>query len=147
VGALRRLDAERIHGDLELVSSDDVDEQVPRAQQRTTLAAEWQAQLAALPPDWSDVYAEVELRSSDHLEPAALVLSPVNPSRYGGRPGFRFRCARKFGYGAAPEVVRRCFERLDEKGIRGEVRILRSLSDTRPVGTQGPVWYVGGKAV
>jgi hypothetical protein len=27
------------------------------------------------------------------------------------------------------------------------LRILRVLSDTKPVGTQGPVWYVGGKVV
>ena len=44
-------------------------------------------------------------------------------------------------------MTRRCLERLDEAGIRGELRILRVLSDTQPVATQGPVWYVGGKAV
>jgi hypothetical protein len=27
------------------------------------------------------------------------------------------------------------------------VRILHALSDTKPVSTQGPVWYVGGKTV
>jgi hypothetical protein len=27
------------------------------------------------------------------------------------------------------------------------VRVLRALSDTEPVYTQGPVWYVGGKTV
>jgi len=26
-------------------------------------------------------------------------------------------------------------------------RVLRLMSDTHPVGTQGPVWYVDGKAV
>ena len=44
-------------------------------------------------------------------------------------------------------MVRRCLERVDERQIPGEVRILRALSDTRPVATQGPVWYVGGKVV
>jgi hypothetical protein len=44
-------------------------------------------------------------------------------------------------------MVRRCLARLDEEGIPGEVRIVLALSDTHPVGTQGPVWYVGGKAV
>jgi hypothetical protein len=43
--------------------------------------------------------------------------------------------------------VRQCLERLDADGIRGQVRILRVLSDTDPVSTQGPVWYVEGKAV
>ena len=44
-------------------------------------------------------------------------------------------------------MVERCFQRLDERGIPAEVRILRALADTRPVATQGPVWYVGGKVV
>jgi len=89
----------------------------------------------------------VELRSSDHLEQAALLLAPVNPSRVRDRTAFRFRVARRFGYGASPEMTRRCFERLDAENIRGTVRILWALSDTKPVYTQGPVWYVGGKPV
>ena len=44
-------------------------------------------------------------------------------------------------------MTRRCLERLDEEGITGRLRILRALSDTKAVATQGPVWYVGGKAV
>ncbi|MDQ3822677.1 MAG: hypothetical protein M3321_05495 [Actinomycetota bacterium] len=144
---LARLDAERIEGELELVSSGAPEQAAPAEIVRPTLTAMWDAAVAALPSDWSDAYAEVELRSSDHLDRAALLLSPVNPARFGGRPGFRFRTARVFGYGVSPEMARRCFERLDSEGIRGSVRILRALSDTHPVQTQGPVWYVGGKAV
>ena len=142
---LGKIDAERIGGELELASH----EEAPgaRSSAPASLASAWDALLATLPPDWSDVYAEVALTSSDYLERGALLLSPVNPARYGGRATFRFRSARRFGYGASPEMVRRCLERLDENGITGEVRILRALSDTRPVATQGPVWYVGGKAV
>ena len=44
-------------------------------------------------------------------------------------------------------MVRRTLERLDEEGFPGQLRILRVLSDTDPVSTQGPVWYVEGKAV
>jgi hypothetical protein len=143
--ALRRVDAQRLGGELDLVSSDRA-EPVPETR-RPTLTAAWEAAVAGLPADWSDVYAEVELTSSDHLERAALLMAPTNPARYSGRPGFRFRCARSFGYGAAPEMVRRCFERLDEARIRGEVRILHALSDTKPWSTQGPVWYVGGRSV
>ena len=62
-------------------------------------------------------------------------------------PALRFRVARRFGYGASPGMVHRCLERLDDEGIPGELRILRVLSDTDPVSTQGPVWYVEGKAV
>jgi hypothetical protein len=141
---LARLDAERIEGELELVA---VSEAEPAAEvtQQQSLAESWDAELSRLPADWSDLYAEVELGSSDYLERAALLLAPVNPARYGGKPGFRFRVARRFGYGASPEMTRRCLERLDEEGIRGRLRVLWALSDTKPVQTQGPVWYVGGK--
>ena len=145
---LRRIDEARIEGELELVASGGPSAApVQATHARPSLAESWAAALAGLPQDWSDVYAELELTSTDHLEPAALALSPVNPARYGGRPGFRFRSAREFGYGASPEMVRRCLERLDERGIRGEVRILRALSDTKAVETQGPVWYIGGRSV
>ena len=142
---LQRLDAERIRGKLELVGSAEA-EPAPEIS-RPTLAASWDAAIAALPPDWSDLYAEIELVSTDWLDRAALLLAPVNPARYGGKPGFRFRVARRFGYGASAEMTRRCLERLDVEGIRGAVRILRVLSGTDPVATQGPVWYVEGRSV
>src|SRR5213076_1019285 len=94
---LGRLDAEGIAGKLDLLATGE-----PPAGPETTrptLAASWDAELVALPPDWSDLYAEVELRSTDHLERAALLLSPLNPAQYGGIPGFRFRISRTFGYG------------------------------------------------
>jgi hypothetical protein len=111
------------------------------------LAESWAAQVATLPEDWSDLYAELELLSSDYLERAALLLAPLNPARFGVRLGYRFRVARRYGYGGSPEMTRRCLERLDAGNIRGTIRILRALSDTRPVQTQGPVWYVGGRSV
>jgi hypothetical protein len=144
---LARIDAERIDGTLELVGSGEATEAPAVALQRPTLTATWDAALAALPPDWSDIYAEVELVSSDWLERAALLMAPVNPARYGGTPGFRFRVARRFGYGASPGMTRRCLERVDDEHIRGELRILRVLSETKPVHTQGPVWYVEGRSV
>jgi hypothetical protein len=142
---LARLDRERVRGDIELVGVGEA--AAAEAQSRPTLAAQWDAATAALPADWSDAYAEIELASSDYLERAALLLAPANPARFGGGPAFRFRVARRFGYGASAEMTRRCFERLDNEGIRGAVRVLRVLSDTQPVYTQGPVWYVGGRAV
>jgi hypothetical protein len=143
---LRLLDREDIEGTLELVSSARL-APTPEPSPRRSLAEAWDEAVAALPEDWSDLYCEVELTSSDHLERAALLLAPVNPARYGGTPGFRFRAARKFGYGAAAQMARRCLVRLDEARIPGELRLLRVLSDTNPAGTQGPVWYVGGKVV
>jgi hypothetical protein len=142
---LRRLDEEGIAGTLELIRSSEAAKQELRV--RPSLRGQWERAVTTLPPDWSDVYAEVQLDSTDYLERAALMLAPVNPARYGGAAGFRFRCARTFGYGASAEMVRRCLERCDEEGLTGRVEILRALSDTYPVATQGPVWYVGGRSV
>jgi len=143
---LRRLEEEGIRGTLALVSSDEAAPAPVLA--RASLAADWDAAIGVLPADWSDLLCELELTSSDHVERAALLIAPVNPVQGDtGRPGFRFRSAHTFGYGASSGMVRRCLARLDEDGIPGEVRIVRALSDTHPVATQGPVWYVGGKAV
>jgi len=142
---LTRLDEEGIRGELELVSSR-AGEAAPEAGEEW-IADAWDEQVAGLPGDWSDLYVQLDLDSSDYLEPGALAIAPLNPARYDESIGFRFRCARQFGYGASPQMVRRCFERLDERGITGSVQILRALCDTKPVATQGPVWYVGGRSV
>ena len=44
-------------------------------------------------------------------------------------------------------MARRCQERLDAEGIGARVTILHSLADTKPVMTQGPVWYLEGRSV
>ena len=143
--ALRRADAARLGGTLELVDVRKGEPAPPPT--RPKLVEAWDREVAALPPDWSDVYAEIDFTSTDYLERAALLMAPTNPARFDDRPGFRFRCARRFGYGTAPVMVRRCLERLDEEDIRGQVLILHALSDTRPWATQGPVWHVGGRNV
>jgi hypothetical protein len=144
---LRRLDAEQVDGRLALAAPVENVAQAGVRSRRPALAEQWQEALAALPPDWSDVYAEVELDSSDYLERGALLLAPVNPARVPGRLAYRFRIARRFGYGASGEMARRCFERLDGERMSGRFSVLRALSDTKPVYTQGPVWYIGGQAV
>jgi hypothetical protein len=147
---LSRLDAEGIGGTLELVGAEEpldghaVD---GRTAGRQTLVSSWDAELAALPEDWSDLLVEVELESSDQIARAALLLAPCNPTRAGGLKTLRFRCARTAGYGASPGVARRCLERLDEEGVRGSVRILHVLSDTDRVDTLGPVWHIAGRSV
>jgi len=143
---LRRLDTEGISGELEIVGTS---ESAPTEERRRhpPLRAQWEEALAALPSDWTDLYAEVRFTSTDYVERAALLVAPCNPARYGGANALRFRCARSFGYGVSAEMAGRCLQRCDEEGITGEVEILRALSDTYPVTTQGPVWYVGGRAV
>jgi hypothetical protein len=142
---LGRLDEEGIEGELELLAVQKAPPEELR--KKEALRAQWDRALAGLPSDWSDLYAEVRLDSTDYLERAALLLAPVNPSRYGGRAVLRFRCAHHFGYGVSPEMAARCLERCENEGITGEVEILHVLSDTHPVGTQGPVWLVGGRMV
>jgi hypothetical protein len=142
---LARIDRERIRGQLELVtSSTAVPEPLEARAAWPPLEEAWLSAVAALPEDWSDVYAEVELASSALLDRGALLLAPLNPSRPDRGLAFRFRVARTFGYGAASEMARRCLTRLDEEGIKGRVAILWALSDTKAVATQGPVWYGEG---
>jgi hypothetical protein len=143
---LARLDAERIRGVLAPVKVEEVPAAGARSR-RASLGEQWEQAQAALPADWSDLYAELELYSSDYLERGALLLAPVNPARVRGRLAYRFRVARRFGYGASAEMTERCLQRLDGEGIRGDFRVLWALSDTKPVYTQGPVWYAGGRAV
>ena len=142
---LQRLDDAGIIGRLELVAAHEAPEaELPP---RRSLRAAWERTLAQLPSDWSDIYAELRFDSTDYVERAALLLAPVNPSQYGSPNALRFRCAHHFGYGVSPEMAGRCLERCDDEGITGEVEILRVLSDTHPVATQGPVWLVGGRSV
>jgi hypothetical protein len=138
---------ERLEATIELASSTRAELAAAAATPAQSLPESWAAALATLPADWSDLLGEIELDSSDYLEPGALYLSPINPRRDGMRLALRFRCARKAGYGASPEMVRRCLERCDEHQITGSVQVLRVLSDTQPVQTQGPVWQIEGQTV
>ena len=147
---LRRLDREDVRGLLELVGSEtapSVPERRRPAERVRPLVEQWDGLVGTLAPDWSDIYAEVELDSTDFLQRGALLLSPVNPAHYGGATRLRFRVARVSGYGAAPVMARRCLARLDEEAITGRLRFLRVLSATSHVATQGPVWRVAGRSV
>jgi hypothetical protein len=139
---LRRIDGEGIPGRLELVTSEMAAVATPPIS-RLTLPEEWSAALAALPGDWSDVDVEVDLDSSADVDRGAVLCAPLNPMQLTGRPGFRFRCASRRGYGASAGMVARCLSRLDDDGVTGRVHITRVLSDVHPVGTQGPVFTIG----
>jgi hypothetical protein len=147
-----RLDSARIWCELERgdVVAPDPGLQAPdRTPESDTepLAEGWDRALAELPGDWSDLLCALDLGSSTLLPRAALLAAPINPTRDHDRVGFTFRCARRAGYGVSPAMARRCFERLDTEGILGRVTVLRTISDADNVGTQGAVWYVGGKAL
>lgn len=118
-----------------------------RAREAASVAASWDAALAPLPSDWTDLLCELQIKSSSLLDRTALLCAPLNPTRDGSRVAFTFRVSGRSGYGASPSMARRCFERLDAEGIAGSTQVLRVLSDTSNVDTQGPVWLVGGKVL
>jgi hypothetical protein len=142
---LARLDDARIGGTLTLASSKQAPPRAPRGE--TLLADAWDTALAGLPSDWSDLLCELTLLSTDYVERAAVLCIQMNPRRDGDRAALRFRCARVSGYGVSPEMARRCLERSDREDIRGTITVLRALSDTQHVGTQGPVWQLDGQTV
>ena len=142
---LRRIDEEGIVGRLELVESLGV---APEPEQPGhALAAQWQTALEVLPSDWSDLVAELELDSSADVDRCAVLCAPINLVQPTERPGFRFRCASRHGYGASAAMAGRCLARLDEADITGRVRITRALSDVNPIGTQGANFVVGRRPV
>jgi len=138
---LRRIDNEGIRGRLELVEARAARPEPEET--RRSLAHEWRDALEALPSDWSDLMAELELDSSADVDRAAVLCAPLNPMQLPERPGFGFRCASARGYGASAGMVGRCLSRLDDAGITGRLRITRALSDVQPIGTQGATFSVG----
>ena len=110
------------------------------------VAASWDDALAQLPLDWTELLCRLEIRGSAVLPRAALLCAPINPTRDRDSVGFLFRVGR-VGYGVSQEMARRCFERLDEERIGGSVTVLRVLSDTHPVASQGSSWIVSGRVL
>jgi hypothetical protein len=147
---LDRLDQSGIPARLRLAEAErpPAEERAPAPPaERVTLAASWDILVRRLPPDWSDLYAEIELDSTDFLDRSALLLAPINPARAAGPASLRFRAASRQGYGVAPSMARRAFQRLDAEGLSGDLRVLRVLSDTSSPFSQGPVWREDGRAV
>ncbi len=143
---LERLDERRVWCTLERGEVRERTTGEERVAPARSVAASWDAALADLPEDWSELLCRLEISGSDLLPRAALLCAPINPTRDRDGVGFLFRCGR-VGYGVSDAMARRCFERLDEEGIRGSVSVLRVLSDTHPVATQGSSWIVGGRVL
>jgi hypothetical protein len=113
---------------------------------REPVARSWDTALALLPDDWSELLCRLEIEGSDLLPRAALLCAPINPTRDRESIGFLFRAGR-VGFGVSAAMARRCFERLDGEQIAGSVTVLRVLSDTRPVASQGSSWIVAGRVL
>ncbi len=140
-----RLDTDRVWCLLDAGEASVVAPAAPAEASRIT--EQWDALLLTLPRDWSDLLCELRIDSSELLPVASLRCAPLNPTRDPEIVGFVFRCARVAGYGVSPAMARRCFERLDDEGVTGGVRLRRLLSETGHVATQGPVWVVDGRVL
>jgi hypothetical protein len=139
-----RLDEDRVWCTLE---RGEIAEEAPTvAEPAPSLAAGWDALAADLPTDWSELLCRLEISGSDLLPRAALLCAPINPTRDRDSIGFVFRAGR-VGYGVSPGMARRCLERLDAEGIEGAVSVLRVLSDTEPIASQGSSWIVSGRVL
>jgi hypothetical protein len=143
---LSRLDRNRIWGALSLVDVQIPDRPLVPVPEGRRLVEAWEDALRTVPPDWTDLLCELEVDSTDYLQRAALLGAPLNPTRNPQRIALRFRVSKR-GYGAAPSMTRRCFERMDEETITGRISILIALSETGYAATQGPVWRIAGRAV
>ena len=144
---LARLDRDGVRGRLSLEGAEGAEAEAAGDAEPGALAAEWRALVEALPEDWSHALVTLDLRSSDFVDRAALLMSPLNPQLSDGRSTLRFRAARTIGYGASAGMVERCLARLDAERITGRVEIVQVVSDAHPVATQGPVWRVGGQSL
>jgi len=144
--AVERLDQGAITGRLVLDESTGPPAATPQ-EAPTDLATQWDELQAGFPPTWSDVLLEMTLLSSDDIDRAAVLLGPANPLLMRGTPTFHFRAARSFGYGVSTQMARGSLARLDAESIRGVLKPLRLMSDSRPVDTQGPVWRLEGRSV
>jgi hypothetical protein len=142
---LARIDDARLGGKLFAAGSQSAPARAER--ELVSLVEGWDTAVAGLPADWSDLFCELDLQSSDYIERAAVLCIQMNPRRDGARSAMRFRVAHTAGYGAASGMVRRCLERCDEESIRGSVEVLRALSDSHLAATQGPVWLLSGKTI
>ncbi len=122
----------------------DVAEEAPAVTEPAPSAAvSWDRALADLPVDWSELLCRLEISGSDLLPRAALLCAPINPTRDRDSLGFVFRAGR-VGFGVSAGMARRCLERLDAESIEGSITVLRVLSDTEPVASQGSSWIVAG---
>ena len=140
----KRLDNDRVWCTLE---RGDIGKEAPATTEPpSSLAVSWDEELAELPVDWSELLCRLEISGSDLLPRAALLCAPINPTRDRESIGFVFRAGR-VGYGVSAGMARRCFERLDAEPIEGSITVLRVLSDTQPIASQGSSWIVAGRVL
>ena len=99
------------------------------------LAEDFQAVLDSLPPDWTQLEADLRIDDEDRYIEAATLLSQVNAMPYSKHDWhWRLRSAREFGHAAAPETVRGTLALLDDQGISGELAVREARSGRVEIG-------------
>lgn len=90
------------------------------------LAADFQQILETLPPDWTDLEVDMRIEEESQYVDTAVALSQVNAQVYQRpRQGWHWRLlvAHSFGHAAAAETVAGVLTKLDEAGVKGELRV------------------------
>jgi predicted alpha/beta hydrolase family esterase len=90
------------------------------------LAADFQQILDTLPPDWTDLEVDVRIEDTSTYVDTAVALSQVNAQVYQHpQEGWHWRLlvAHSFGHAAAAQTVKSVLDRLDDAGVRGELRV------------------------
>lgn len=90
------------------------------------LASSFKQILDSLPPDWTDLEVDLRVEAESDYVDTAVAVSQVNAQVYQHpREGWqwRFLVAHSFGHAAAPETVLGVLEKLDERGVAGEMRV------------------------
>lgn len=91
------------------------------------LAADFQQILDTLPPDWTDLEVDLRIEDFSQYVDTAVALSQVNAQVYQHpkADGWQWRLlvAHSFGHAAAAETVAAVLARLDDAGVKGELRV------------------------
>jgi hypothetical protein len=102
------------------------------------LADDFQAVVDSLPPDWTQLEADLRIDDEDRYIEAATLLAQINGMGYSNHDWhWRLRSAREFGHAAAPETVRGTLALLDDQGITGELAFREARSGRVEV---QPMW-------
>jgi len=89
-----------------------------------SLAADFQAILETLPPDWTDLEVDLKIADETQYIDSAVALSQVNAQVYNRSEWhWRLLVAKSFGHAAAAETVLGVLSKLDNDGVAGELAV------------------------
>ena len=93
------------------------------------LAEDFEAVVASLPPDWTDLNLDMRIVDEERYIEAATLLAQVNAQGYGKHDWhWRVLVAHEFGHAAAAETVHGTLKVLDDVGIGGEMVVREARS-------------------